>query len=209
MPNCPGDRLDEYLAGCLSAEEAARLEAHLADYPACREAVEQGRRMERVLVRAAERLAPLPASLVDRIEGQIRTRRRRRAFRRAVGVAAAAAILLAVGVWLVPHEGAAPPKPRSLRPQAAAERPAEPAPDPEVDPERESETEPKADAHEAAPARTTPREKEPRARVALLDPSDGILVPIETSHPNVTMVWVHPTFRPSPTAPGPGAGNPR
>ena len=68
MDTGPCDHLDDYLAGGLSADEAARFEAHLADCPACREEVAHGQRIDRLLAQGSRRLEPVPPSLVDRIE---------------------------------------------------------------------------------------------------------------------------------------------
>jgi hypothetical protein len=34
-------------------------------------------------------------------------------------------------------------------------------------------------------------------RVVLSDPSAGIVVPVETKDPRITMVWIYPTFKPA------------
>jgi len=191
------DQRDDYLGGVLSADEAARFEAHLAECPACRAEVADGRRIDRLLARANDHLEPVPARLVDRIEGRIRSLRRRRVIRVSLGLSAAAAVLLAVGVWLNrPDDGmrtgpATHPGARSIGGETM---------------EREPDSTP--DRHDAAPVAQLASGGASRVRVSLADPSEAILVPIETSNPNVSIVWIYPTLRPGRAAAQPGAVSP-
>jgi len=187
------DRLDDYLAGWLSADEAASFEAHLADCPACRAEVAHGQRIDRLLAQGSGHLEPVPPSLVDRIEGRIRSLRRRRTVRWALGASAAAAVVLAVGVWHIPQdEGAALGPERPPGRGSVAETPVESEPG----------------GHEVAPPAQPPSDNEPRVRVSLADPSEAILVRKETSNPNVSIVWIYPTVRPGRVGAGPAAGSP-
>jgi len=193
MKTAQCQNLDDYLAACLSDDEAARFEAHLPHCPACREEIADQRGIDRLLARGAAQRAPIPSSLVDRIEGRIRSLRRRRAVRWAVGASAAAAVVLAVGVWLIPQDdGAAPGPERPPGRGSVAETPVESEPD----------------GHEVASPAQPPSDNEPRVRVSLADPSEAILVPMHTSNPNVSIVWVYPTVRPGRTAAELAAGSP-
>lgn len=198
MKTAQCQNLDDYLAACLSDDEAARFEAHLAHCPACREEIADQRGIDRLLARGAAQRAPTPPSLVDRIEGRIRSLRRRRAVRWGLGASAAVAVVLAVGVWLVPQDDGA-----ALGP----ERP------PERGSVAETPVESEPDGHEVAspaqpPSAQPPFDNEPRVRVSLADPLEAILVPIETSSPNVSIVWIYPTVRPGRAAAEPAAGSP-
>jgi hypothetical protein len=177
MNACPCDDLDGYLAGWLSEDERARFEAHLSGCPECGLGLQQQRRVDRLLARASAE--PIPPGLVDRIDGRIRSWRRRRLRQSVLGLSTAAAALLAIGLWLAQPEQSVPP-----RPAAIAEKPAEPEPGPQ-------QTNP------PAPSASDP---EPPSRVSLANASDGIVVPVTTSHPNVSMVWIYPTVRPAGVA---------
>jgi anti-sigma factor RsiW len=187
-PKC--EKLDEYLTGSLPAREAAGFEAHLAGCPACRDGIGEQSRVDRLLA-AASREESVPASLVDRIEGRIRILARRRAARLGwFGVSAAAVVMAALGVWLAGRDRGTPP-----RAEPIAHRPIESAPAKHDDVPRP----------DAAPAPERATVDAPRARVALADPSDGILFPLESSHPNVSIVWVYPTVKPARGASRPAA----
>jgi anti-sigma factor RsiW len=90
----------------LEASEAKALDGHLADCPDCAALAEAEGRADAALGRAM-RDVPLPPGLRDRLlgrlEAQRRTWRRRRVFR---GLAAAAAVLLVIGLgwyWQTPR----------------------------------------------------------------------------------------------------------
>ena len=197
MKTAECQNLDDYLSACLSDDEAARFEAHLAHCPACREETADQRGIDRLLARGAAQRAPTPSSLVDRIEGQIRSLRRRRVIRTALALSAAAAVVLAVGVWLIPQNDGTPAGPTT---HAGASSIAE---------ERiKREPDSHADRHEAAPPAQLASDGKPRVRVSLADPAEAILVPVETSNPNVSIVWIYPTVRPGRAAAEPAAGAP-
>lgn len=181
------DDLDGYLAGWLSDDEAAGFEAHLADCRVCRREAEEQRRIDRLLAEGAERLEPLPPSLMGRIEGQVRSLRRHTLIRRALGLATAATILLAVAFWYTQQDVGVPPQPERV-----AERPSEP----------------EGAEHEAAPPPQLASEDQPSTQVRLADPSDAILVPMETDAPNVSIVWVYPTLQPARATGEPAAEYP-
>lgn len=189
-PEC--GKLDEYLTQCLPAREAAGFEAHLAGCPACREGIEHLGRVDRLLA-AARREDRVPSSLVDRIEGRIRVLARRRAARLGwLGVSAAAVVMVALGVWLASRDQESPPGT-----EPTAHRTIESAP-------ATHDGVPRSDA---APTPERPPADAPRVRVSLADPSEGILVPMQTSHPNVSIVWIYPTVKPARGA-GPPAAAP-
>ena len=192
------DHLDDYLAGCLSADDSARFEAHLADCPACGEEVAHQRRIDRLLARGAGGRDPAASSLVDRIERRIRSLRRRRVTRVALGLSAAVAAAVAVGVWLIPRDDAVAPGPHPpLGPRRVAEEPIE------SEPEGPIESDP--EGHEAAPPTELASESERRVRVSLADPSEAILVRVPTSNPNVSIVWIYPSMKRARAAAEPAA----
>jgi anti-sigma factor RsiW len=187
-PDC--EKLDEYLAGGLVAKEAAGFEAHLAGCPACREEIGHQGRVDRLLA-AARQKEPVPSSLVDRIERRIRVERRRGAFRLAwFGLSAAAIVTVAVSVWFAGRD---------------RERPLETGPIAREQMESVAGTDGVALRPDAAPAPDRAPVDSPRVRVSLADPSEGILVPLESSHPNVSIVWVYPAVKPARGASPPAA----
>jgi anti-sigma factor RsiW len=172
-PQC--DNLDAYLCGWLSPQETAAFEAHLADCAACRREAEQQRRIDQLLEQGAGRVEAIPSSLIDAIEGRITRLGRRRKMRWALGLSTAVAAMLAIGVWLARQRGDVRPGPRPI-----AEKPTEKEPT----------------KQKVAPPVQEASASEPRVRVALADPSDGIAVPLETSNPRVSIVWIYPAVKP-------------
>lgn len=169
------DRLDDYLLGGLPEDETAGFEAHLAGCPACRDELQRQQQIDGLLAQATGQLEPVPSSLIDRIERQVRRSRRRRAVHWAWGLSAAALAASVLAVWLATGgfgtgNGTPPIVRQPPGPNSGRER---------VDPDR-----PQA----------------PRARavasVAIADPTDAILVPVETKAPNVSIVWIYPTVKP-------------
>jgi hypothetical protein len=173
MAEPPCDRLDEYLCGWLTQEEAARFEAHLAACSACQEESACQRQIDRLLAEAGERAQPVPASLVLRIRRRVQVVRRR-LLARIGAVAALAAAIVAIGLWAsrsgLIHQGSG---------SRIAEWPIT----------RQDSPEPPIDKPTSEPLMP------PSVRVVLADPSSAILVPVESRSPNVTVVWVYPTSR--------------
>ena len=97
--------LDDYLDQCqstASGEDKSNLrafEAHLADCPACREAVEQQRRLDRAFAQTRSCLEPVPTALLNRVRQELDAARLRKIRARwYLGSAAAAVIALSV-LW--------------------------------------------------------------------------------------------------------------
>ena len=187
MNRSPCDDLDGYLAGWLSEDERAQFEAHLAHCPACRLGLRQQQEIDRLLAGAAACAEPVPPGLVGRIEGRLRSWRRRRVGRWALGLSIAVAVVLAVGLWPATRDQGVPPEPARI-----VEKPAE------------SEAGPQ----QANPPAQLASDPKPAVRVSLADASDGIVVPRATSNPNVSIVWIYPTVRPAPRAGKPGDQGP-
>ncbi len=170
-PKC--ERLDEYLCGWLSPDEAADFEAHLAACPICREQSALQRQIDRLTEETAE-IEPVPVALAGRIERAIRGARRRR-FVGWVGLATTTAgIVLAVGLWkgqtlFVPRNDGRPLSQEAAIATAASE--------------------PSGSPPRLEPSPATP------ARVTAVDPSAAIVVPIESHSPNVTLVCIYPTTK--------------
>jgi hypothetical protein len=125
------DLLDGFLGRWLSDEEQARFAAHLACCSICRQTVQENERLDNLLSHAMVRWAPVPKTLVDRIEAGVYLARRRRRFTIA-GLAAAAAILLCLlPAWRLLSRRAGQPTP--MAPIAEVDRrPAQPPSPPVV-----------------------------------------------------------------------------
>jgi hypothetical protein len=166
MPQ-PCKQLEGYLDGSLDPELKPVFEAHLETCPACRAEVEADRRLDRLLAKAAAALESAPPQLLGRIEGHLAAgAARRRAWRRA-GALAAAALLLAASAGLAL---------RLLSPRS----PGEPLLLSERD---ELPPELPAAAEYAAP---------PPARVEFDPASPLIAVPVRTGNRNLSIVFVYP-----------------
>jgi anti-sigma factor RsiW len=117
VPDCghTRDRLEDYRRRALSAEEAAEVETHLADCPACRVRVAQDDALA-TLIRALP-ATPAPPALRRRIEeahrrpGPLAGWLGRPA---AAAVVAAALVALGLSPWLQFHSGTAPDPVESL-----------------------------------------------------------------------------------------------
>jgi len=89
--------LDAYIGGWLTHDERTEFEAHLKQCTACRDELGRQQQIDRLLGEASQHLQPPPADLVERVRQALEAARwRRRVVRVAAGLAAAAAILLAV-----------------------------------------------------------------------------------------------------------------
>jgi anti-sigma factor RsiW len=172
VPEC--NRLDEYLLDGLPGDEAAEFEAHLADCPACREELQQQRRIDRLLAQGTGQLGRVPASLIGRIEEQYGRSHRRRVARWACGLSAAAVAASVLAVWLVMGAFGT-----GNQPQPMVQEHPKPAGEAKGTDRAGSETPRTASV----------------ARVTFDDPSEAILVPLQTEKPNISIVWVYPTVK--------------
>jgi predicted anti-sigma-YlaC factor YlaD len=101
-PEC--DRLDDYLLGWLSEEQAAAFEGHLADCAECRGHRETQCRIDRAMETARTQPESVPPLLVERIHRQVRAARAWRLVRIACGLAAAALLTVLPGrSWFAGH----------------------------------------------------------------------------------------------------------
>jgi anti-sigma factor RsiW len=169
-------QLDDYLAAWMADGERARFEAHLSGCPVCRQQVEHQRRIDRLLAQGTEQLEPVPSSLVDTVESTIQTRQRRRRVRLAWSLSTAAAVILLLGVWSVSQRAGLR---IATRPVAAGK------------------DETAAHDQKVVAAIDGATNTERAVRVVSSDPAAAILVPMETTAPNVTIVWVYPTVKPA------------
>ncbi|HEY1378157.1 MAG TPA: zf-HC2 domain-containing protein [Gemmataceae bacterium] len=117
----PCAALDDYLAGALTGDAAARFVAHLPGCADCRRAVAEQERLAALLTAAVAALEPVPAGLTDRVRRRLRAAHRRRVTAAVMAVAAAVAVAVAL-------LGRTPPRPEPSPPLVKA--PAPPAPGP-------------------------------------------------------------------------------
>jgi anti-sigma factor RsiW len=85
------ERIDDYLAGMLTDPQRAEFAAHVASCSGCRQILQEQKRFDALLAGVS---VALPPGLIDRIEGRLRRRAKRR---RILTVLTAAAMLIAVG----------------------------------------------------------------------------------------------------------------
>ena len=179
--------LDGYLAAWLPPHETAAFEAHLANCPACGVEIQRQRTVDRLLDAAAGQLQSPPARLLDRIEGQIQMRQRRM-----VGLfctlSATAVVLVMCFVFARQYADQIPPR-QAIVGQAPVEQAKE------VRVEGPAIEEPVVEQ-----SADRPDLKRPAVRVTLSRPSDAILIPIQTETPTVSIVWIHPTVKPTRSA---------
>jgi hypothetical protein len=159
--------LDNYLADNLSADAKARFTAHLVDCDRCRDAVDQQRWIDGLLRSPLVMdLETPPGALVACIRAR-QSQRRRQTRLIACGLAAAAAMVVAVG-WTVKLNRQARGITNAKTASAVLTR---------------AEIEP-----------SLANAEHPRATV--VGGKDVLIVPIESQHPNVTVVRVYPSYRP-------------
>ena len=156
---------DGYLGRWLTETERVEFEAHLADCSDCRHLIQENERLDSLLARANAALLPVPAGLLDRIDGRIRQARRRRVFAWTTGLAAAGILIGALGAWLHVPRG---PENRFGPSPGLTKRPHPPEPTPD--------------------ARSL-------VHVTFENESDVIAVPQKTDNPSVTIIWVYPTIK--------------
>jgi Putative zinc-finger len=166
--------LDAYLDGELTPGEGARFAAHLTDCPACREAVDEQQWIDGLLrAPAIAQRETSPPALVESFRRAIARRLRYSRLAAGGAVAAAAVLLVAVG-WAVKlhldSDGLSGREVVSL--SGAALDVDEPSPAPSL----------------------TGRGNDSGA--TFVGGPDLIVVPVESHHPEVTIVRVYPTFQP-------------
>jgi anti-sigma factor RsiW len=166
------EQLDDYLLGWLTPDESATFVRHLADCPACRREQSLQRAIDARLAIAHEALDAIPSGLVERTCMEIRAARRRRTLQWTAGLAAAAAVAMAVVSAHIWPQNFAQPDERHV----AATTPAAPS----------GENEQLAVS----------------TRVTLTDPSAGIAVEHKTRDPKISIVWIYPTVKPPAPAGG-------
>lgn len=176
------EQLDDYLGGWLSQPQRERFAAHLADCPECRRECQQQQRIDVLLAQGARCPESVPGELVERIEREVGRFSRRRQLQWAGGLAAAALLVLAVGIGVATRPPGTPSEPRPM-----VRRPSQPV-------------------VQEAPSGPVPEEatkSPPEVHVALGDPSSAILVRKQTAAPNVSIVWIYPTAKRAPAEPLP------
>ena len=167
------ENLDPFLSDDLSDEATEHFEAHLAHCAVCRDAVDRQRWIDGLLT-SPERieLESLPTALPYSMRTSIAWRRRKTSAL-ACGLAAAAVLVVAVG-WTALLSGQA----RGPGVREMASGPigvAEPSPRPSV----------------------AGRETGEPPRATFVGGPDVIVVPVESRHPDVTIVRLFPTYKPS------------
>ena len=170
------NQLDSFLNGALSDSEEPEFQRHARHCPTCRHAVQLDRRVAQLLVEAHARVL-VPGNLLARVDQQVATARRRSIV--GVALAAAASLLVAgtVGTWwsnwwgrpvqdatnvgqLASGVGTRPPQQEATRADSTSQ-PVQAAEDNNIAP-----------------------------RVQVTSDPDMMVVPIPTSSPEVTIVWL-------------------
>jgi anti-sigma factor RsiW len=165
-PEC--DNLDAFLLGELSPRDAEHFDLHVRGCDECREAIEQQRWIDNLLCSdAAAQAEQAPMALRDSIRA-IPSRRRQRVSLIACGMAAAAALLIAVG-WTALRSG-----PADIAHDQAANVTVN---------------------QDVSPTVVTPAvvKDSLRPRATFVSGGDAIAVPLESTDDDVTIVQLYPT----------------
>jgi hypothetical protein len=174
MHRCECENLDAFLAEDLPANSAKCFEAHLDECASCRDAVDEQRWIDGLLQSPLRLEIESPgAALVELIDRHTSPRRRQTRLI-AYGLAAAAALVIALG-WIarLNRQSLGPAAPNN--PAVALNRAeGEPSPDPSLSGRGIS----------GAPSAT------------FVGGPDVLVVPVASRHPNVTIVRVYPTYQP-------------
>jgi hypothetical protein len=174
--NC--ENLDAYLLGDLDRDETVRFEQHLGTCAACQRTVDQQRWLDDLLqspLRAD--LEPPPDSLVQSIRVSLARRRSQRRLA-ACGLAAAAALIVAMGwtLWAGRHARMNPAEQIAQSHGEAIER---------------------QNAGGSPSARPQPPDSDTAfTKAAVVGDERTIVVPVESPYPNVTVVRVYPVYQP-------------
>ncbi len=153
--------VDAYLGEALSEAERTAFQEHLAGCDPCRQAIADYAELGSLLRQANQTLQLVPTDLVRRIDARLR-QQRRRAVRWVARLAAAAAILAALGLagWWLTRQPADPPPPQAH--VAPAPQIVEPVPLP------------RATVH------LSPATK-----------AEYLVQSVKTQNPNVTVIWLY------------------
>ena len=156
--NC--HNLDAYLSDDLPGDKNAIFESHLEGCPACRDAVDQLQWIDDLLHSAARSPFDLPSvAIVESLRISV-AQRRRRIMKTAYGLAAAATVLIAIGLLKLNRQANETLETQKNR--GAVSTP----------------------VHAAIPIRPA---------ATFVGTSDAIVVPLESSSADVTVVQVYPT----------------
>ena len=166
------EKLEAFLNDELADEDVLRFEAHVVKCEACCEAVGQQRWIDGLL-RSTERLEsePAPSAIRGRIRQSIM--RRRKARLAACGLAAAAVVVIAAG-WIFVLNRQARDAVKPVIAQAVVA-------------ENESSPNPSLKGRGTS--------QPPRA--VFVGGADVFVASVESRHPNVTIVRIYPTYKPS------------
>jgi anti-sigma-K factor RskA len=167
MNRSPCEQLDDYLLGWLPADEAAAFERHLANCPACRREQALQRAIDARLAKTHETFDAIPSGLIERTRQGTRALRRRSIWRWTAGLAAAAAVVLAVVIAQFRPRDVGRPEGQSIVSTITAA------------PSGENE------------------QLTISSRVTLTDPSAGIVVEHKTRDPKIGIVLIYPAVKPS------------
>ncbi|MGD0517713.1 MAG: zf-HC2 domain-containing protein [Thermoguttaceae bacterium] len=182
MKQSPCDQLDDYMLGWLSPDEAAEFERHLTDCPACRRQQALQQSIDGLLAGSGGSLDAIPSGLVERTRHQVKTARRRKALQRTFGLVAAATVLIAavIGRFTIWSPNRPGDRDVAVSQNAAAAQ---------------------GNTSSNSPLSATENPKE-STRVALADPSSGIVLECKTRDPRINIVWIYPTVHPDATSGG-------
>jgi anti-sigma factor RsiW len=177
MKQLPCERIDDYMLGWLSPDEAEAFERHLIDCPACRRDLAFQQSIDGLLAGSGGPLDAIPSGLIERTRYRVRAERRRKVVRWAFGliVAAAVLILAVIGRFAFWPPGGAGNRDVAISHNAAG------APG-------------NAASNSPISALENPKAS---TRVALADPSSGIVLECKTRDPRINIVWIYPTVKPA------------
>lgn len=164
--NCKN--LDAFLADDLSPSDATRFTAHLHECKRCRNAADQQHWIDGLLRSPLVARIEVPPELILTGTVSRAARRRRQTQFIACGLAAAAAVAVAIGWTVMLNRPANNPTAIAVNDVADAQ------------------------AHIPSPA------KPPRS--TFVGGPNVLVVPVESRHPNVTIVRIFPTYRPDLSA---------
>ena len=183
MIQLPCDQLDDYELGWLSPDVAAEFERHLTDCPACRREIDLQKSIDSLLAGSGGAMDAIPPGLVERSLHQVRAERRHKVARWAFGLTAAAAVLILAVIGRFAFWSRSGPGNKEV----AVSQNAAGAP---------------GNAASKSPVSALENPKA-STRVALADPSSGIVLECKTHDPRINIVWIYPTVKPA-AIPGEG-----